>query len=69
MAANPNMSRSVCRRLRSKGMFVDVEPDPTVPDMSSQCWWCTHTMNALGPDGREAEDELCKPGRSCFESF
>ena len=48
MSLDPKLSKNLCRRFRTKGMFVDVEPDPTVPSMSSECFWCTHTMNALG---------------------
>ena len=34
LAKNPNRSgpRLCCARLRWKGMFVDVEPDPLVPN-------------------------------------
>ncbi|MDA2937844.1 hypothetical protein MYX75_06230 [Acidobacteria bacterium AH-259-A15] len=67
MSSSPKLLRNRCRRLRSKGMFIDVEPDPTVPDMNDGCFWCTHTMNALGPDGKGADDESCRPGRSCYE--
>jgi hypothetical protein len=28
-------------------MFVEAEPDPTVPSMSDGFYWCTHTMNCL----------------------
>ena len=56
-----------CRSLRSKGMFIEVEPDPTVPSMSDGFVWCSHTMNCLGPDGQVADQETCSPGRSCFE--
>ena len=56
-----------CRCLRSKEMFIGVEPDPSVPSMSSAIFWCTHTQNCLGPDGRVADLEGCKPGRLCFD--
>ena len=59
--------KSVCLRLRSKGMILNVEPDPTVPSSDDECFWCTHTMNCLGPDGDVAESESCQPGRHCFE--
>ncbi|MGH9340074.1 MAG: hypothetical protein ACRD1R_10925 [Acidobacteriota bacterium] len=60
---------SQCRRLRSKGMFIDAAPDPTVPSMSDGFFWCTHTMNCLGPDGKVATVESCKSGRRCFEAL
>ena len=56
-----------CRCLRSKGMFIEAEPDPTVSHTSDGFFWCTHTMNCLGPDGRAADREDCRPGRGCFE--
>jgi len=61
------ISRSICKRLRSKGMYIDSEPDPTVPSMSDGFYWCIHTMNCLGPDGKVAGREKCRSGRDCFE--
>jgi len=61
----------LCKRLRSKGMFIDVEPDPrdaALPSMESGTFWCVHSMNCLGPDGRVADRESCRPGRRCYES-
>jgi hypothetical protein len=34
--------------------------------MSSGIYWCIHTYNCLGPDGKIAEPEVCKPGRRCY---
>jgi hypothetical protein len=61
------VGRDVCRRLRSKGMFIEAEPDPNVPNTGDGIYWCTHTMNCLGPDGKVAGKHLCKAGRGCFE--
>ena len=63
-------ARQLCRRLRSKGMFVEVERRPgdeLVPSMSDGFVWCTHTQNCLGPDGRVAGVEDCVSGRQCWE--
>ncbi|HUG43142.1 MAG TPA: hypothetical protein VMN76_02770 [Acidobacteriota bacterium] len=60
--------KKLCKRLRSKGMFVNVAPDPTIPNTSDGFFWCTHSMNCLGPDGQVADAERCRPGRSCFEA-
>jgi hypothetical protein len=60
-------TQNLCRRLRSKGMFVDAEPDPTVPNMSDGFFWCIQTMTCLGPDGKVAESESCRSGRRCYE--
>ena len=67
MSIDQHFSKSVCRRLRNKGMFLDAEPDPAVPNMGDEFCWCTHTMNCLGPDGKVAEVAGCRPGRTCFE--
>ena len=60
-------SRSMCKKLRSKGMYIESEPDSTVPSMSDGFYWCIHTMNCLGPDGKAATREKCRSGRDCFE--
>jgi hypothetical protein len=56
-----------CRLLRSKWMFIEAEPDPSVPRSDSGIYWCVHTQNCLGPDGAVADTENCKPGRACYE--
>jgi hypothetical protein len=63
----PGVAQSQCRCLRSKEMYINVEPDLSVPRSSSGVFWCIHTQNCLGPDGKVADEENCKPGRSCFE--
>ena len=66
--SEPRPQRTVaCRRLRTKWMFMDWEDDPSVPDTHDGFYWCTHTMNCLGPDGEVADEERCRRGRTCFE--
>jgi hypothetical protein len=65
--AMEKLGREVCRRLRSKGMFIEAEPDPTVPNTSDGFYWCTQTQNCLGPDGGVADKLRCRAGRGCFE--
>lgn len=60
-------TKQQCRCLRSKAMFVNAEPDPDFPLSGDGYSWCTHTMNCLGPDGEVADQDRCRPGRSCFE--
>jgi hypothetical protein len=60
--------RDTCRFLRTKGMFVEAEPDPAVPNPRDGLCWCVHTQNQLGPDGSVAEPERCGPGRRCYEA-
>lgn len=57
--------RDTCRFLRTKGMFIDAEPDPAVPNPKDGLCWCVHTQTLLGPDGKVAEPEACGPGRAC----
>ena len=56
-----------CRCLRNKGMYIDAEPDPLVPNPHDGHYWCIHTMTLLGPDGKVAEPVACGPGRSCHD--
>jgi hypothetical protein len=48
-------------------MFIDAEPDPSIPNTRDGFFWCSHTMNCLGPDGRVADEESCCDGRGCFD--
>jgi hypothetical protein len=57
-----------CRYLRSKGMYIEVEPDPLVPNMSDGFYWCSHTQNCLGPDTQPVEAESCRPERMCYQA-
>ena len=67
MDAHPAGLHEKCRRLRFKGMFIEAEPDPTVAGTSDGMYWCTHTMNCLGPDGRVAQPRRCDSTRACYE--
>lgn len=69
MSANERISLNRCRRLRSKGMFIDAPHDPTVPNTSDGFFWCSHTLDCLGPDGKVVDRESCRPGRNCFEQL
>jgi hypothetical protein len=65
--SNPSRGKTCCCYLRWKGMFIDAEPDPSIPNTSDGFFWCSHTMNCLGPDGRIADKEACCDGRGCFD--
>jgi hypothetical protein len=67
MTLNILNSANRCKHIRSKEMFIEVEPDSNVPHMGSGIFWCVYTQNCLGPDGSVAEPEQCTPGRGCFE--
>ncbi len=58
-----------CRHLRSKEMFIEVDPDPRAPHNGSGIYWCVYTQHCLGPDGAAAEPEACRPGRRCYEEL
>lgn len=65
--AMENPTRDMCRRLRSKGMFIQIEPDEGFQYSNDGFYWCSHTQRCLGPDGKVVTKEACTPGRSCFE--
>ena len=58
-----------CRLIRSKWMFIEAEPDPTVPRSGTSICWCVHTQKCMGPDGQIVTPEACHSGRPCFEAL
>lgn len=62
-------TQTLCGRLRNKGMFIEAERDPSVPPTNDVFYWCTHTQNCLGPDGRVCGLGECGPERECFEAL
>ncbi len=64
---NPTRIERPCRRLRSKGMYIEVEPDLEVTHSSDGFYWCSHTQNCLGPDNKPVDSDHCKAGRHCYE--
>ncbi len=58
-----------CAHLRWKGMFIDAEWDPTVQHSNDRAFWCQHTLNGLGPDGKVVDHDDCQPGRECFQAL
>jgi hypothetical protein len=56
----------LCHCLRWKGMFIQVEPDPSVPPTNQGLFWCLYTQTCIGPDGQLAEPGACSSsGRAC----
>ena len=43
--------------------------DPTVPHGNDRAFWCQHTYNCLGPDGKLVDDYECNPARKCYEAL
>jgi len=58
-----------CSLIRSKWMFIEAEPDPTVPRSGTSICWCVHTQKCMGPDGQIVSLEACNSERPCFEKF
>jgi hypothetical protein len=57
----------LCPCLRWKGMFIQVEHDPSVPKASDGHFWCVYTQTCIGPDGELAEPISCISGdRACY---
>ncbi len=65
-------STVICRKLRSKSMFIPALDDvaPAQPDpnalRSSHCW-CNRTLTETGPDDRPVGPDVCNSSRPCFE--
>src|ERR1019366_3780664 len=61
-----------CSHLRSKAMFIPglaqegSEPDAQAAPRCSHCW-CNRTLTETGPDEQPVGEEVCQPGRACFE--
>jgi hypothetical protein len=70
---------AVCQRLREKKMFYEggdapansmdiIAPSEKADAMPAGPFWCAQTQSLIGPDGRFANAEKCRPGRSCCET-
>lgn len=60
-----------CRELRSKKYyFLDRMPteESDLLDGAGNCW-CSHTKQAIGPDGELAAPAECTPERGCYCSL
>ena len=58
-----------CRLIRSKWMFIDAEPDHSVPRSGTSICWCVHTQKCMGPDGQVVTLEACNSERPCFSAL
>jgi hypothetical protein len=57
-----------CTNLCWKGLYIDAVWDPTVPQ-SERIYWCQHSYNCLGPDGKAVDEYECNPSRACYQSL
>ena len=62
----PAATPTACLHLRSKGMCVTGELDPTSIGHSDQNCWCNQTQGALGPDDQFVNRKNCIAGRLCY---
>jgi hypothetical protein len=69
MEAQRSAISPFCAKLRSKKTYFLAGPPRTEEDVldASGRTWCTHTMDAIGPDGRLVRPAACQAGRGCFE--
>jgi hypothetical protein len=69
-SAPPTVQSPVqCRMIRSKWMFIEAEPDPTVPRSGGSICWCVHTQKCMGPDGQIVTPEACNSERPCYQAL
>ena len=57
-----------CDKLRWKGLFIEAEWDPTVQHCNDRAFWCQHTYNCLGPDGKLVDEFECSPARKLLRT-
>lgn len=57
----------VCRCLRSKTMFYEVDEGERPDAENAGPFWCTHTQTIQGPDGSVVDIGSCRSSRSCCE--
>jgi hypothetical protein len=58
-----------CEKLRWKGLFIEAAEDPSIQPNNERSFWCQHTWNCLGPDGKLVDEFECSPARPCYEQL
>ena len=56
-----------CDGLRWKGLFIEADHDPTVPESNTRIYWCAFSQSPLGPDGDVVDEDTCTASRSCYD--
>lgn len=60
---------NLCGNLNWKGKFIWADKDDTVPPSNTGSFWCLHTQNCMGPDGKLAEPGECdSSNRKCHKA-
>ena len=67
MKGGLNVLKRRCDGLRWKGMFIDADHDPTVPESNTRIYWCVFSQSPLGPDGDVVDEDTCTASRSCYD--
>jgi hypothetical protein len=50
-------------------MYIEAQWDPTIQHSNDGAFWCQHTFNCLGPDGKAVDEFECSPARKCYEEL
>jgi len=60
-----------CAHLCSKKLAFRRRPPQTEEEIldGSGHSWCDLTQEAVGPDGRACDPEVCRESRSCFRAY
>ena len=61
------VSMNRCEKLRWKGLYIEAVEDPSLQPNNERSFWCQHTWNCIGPDGKLVDDFECSPARPCYE--
>jgi hypothetical protein len=57
----------VCHALRSKKLFYQDGGEASAAENAAP-FWCARSQSLAGPDGKIAELETCRPGRTCCDA-
>jgi hypothetical protein len=57
-----------CENLRWKGLYLETQPIPGVPQ-ADHIYWCLKTQINLGPDGNLVDQYECNPARPCYRAL
>ena len=66
------MSRTFCKHLRTKKMFIGATPEEAFADkeghdLTTGHFWCNLTQTVVGVDDCPVHKDSCDSSRSCFE--
>lgn len=50
-------------------MYIPSEWDESIPHSGDRLFWCNETQQAIGPDGKIADEYECNETRRCYEGL